>query len=151
MSQPHHESVVIQASADDVWAGLTRPERMREWMGEPEMALEIHADWRVGGPLVVRGMHHGRFENRGAVLAFEPGRRLSYTHLSSVSRLPDEPGSYTTLDFRLVPDGGGTCLDLTMHGFPTDSIRRHLVFYWSVTLMVLKRYVEGRPAYPPER
>lgn len=136
------DSIMIDAPALALWKVLTEPDHMRAWMGEPVMKLEVAADWRVGGSFVVRGVHHGRFENRGTVLAFEPGRRLSYTHLSSMSRLPDVPESYTRFDFQLEPAGEGTRLELTLTGFPTDSIYRHLAFYWSGTLAVLKRYAE---------
>lgn len=137
------EGIVIDAPISVVWRVLTEPTHMRVWMGEPTMELDISVDWRVGGTFRVRGTLHGRFENRGTVLAFEPERRLCYTHLSSVSRLQDLPESYTHFDFVLKPEGEGTRLDLTLTNFPTDSIYRHLAFYWSGTLVVLKRYVES--------
>lgn len=142
MIPPFADAVVIDAPAPAVWRVLTDPAHMRAWMGEPVMKLDVAVDWRVGGEFLVRGVHHGRFENRGRVLVFEPEHRLSYTHLSSVSRLPDVPESYTTFDFLLAPVRDGTRLQLTLAGFPTESIYRHLAFYWSGTLAVLKRYVE---------
>lgn len=143
MHPPMTESVTIDASVPIVWQALTEPAHMAAWMGEPEMKLEVLADWRVGGAVIVRGVHYGRFENRGTVLAFEPGQRLGYTHLSSISHLPDVPESYTHLDFRLKSAGEGTRLELTLAGFPTDTIYRHLAFYWSGTLELLKRYAES--------
>lgn len=136
------ETVVISAAPPVVWDTLVRPERMKVWLGEPELGLEITTDWHVGGPIVVRGFHHERFENKGAVLRFEVPKRLSYTHLSSLSRLPDRPESYTTLDFDLHPLGDATSLTLTMTGFPTTTIFKHLDFYWKGTLAVLKRHAQ---------
>jgi uncharacterized protein YndB with AHSA1/START domain len=146
MTQQFSETIDIDASTLRVWKALTGPEHMRTWMGDPAMELEVAVDWRVGGAMSVRGIHHGYFENRGVVLAFEPETRLSYTHLSSVSRLPDAPESYSTLDFRLQQAGERTRLALTLTGFPTDTIYRHLAFYWSGTLSALKRYVEAAQA-----
>lgn len=143
MAAQFAQGINIDAPMSVVWEVLTEPSHMRAWMGEPEMELEVSADWRVGGMLSVRGTHHGHFENSGTVRVFEPERRLRYTHLSSVSRLPDLPESYTDVDFVLSLEGEGTRLDLTLTNFPTDSIYKHLAFYWSGTLVVLKRYIES--------
>jgi uncharacterized protein YndB with AHSA1/START domain len=136
------QTVMISAAPHVVWETLVRPERMKEWLGEPELELEIATDWRIGGPIVIRGFHYARFENQGIVLRFDEPKRLSYTHLSSLSRLPDRQESYTTLDFALKPVGDATALTLTMTNFPTTTIFKHLEFYWKGTLGVLKRYAE---------
>jgi hypothetical protein len=112
------ETVVIDAEPRAVWDALTSPEQMKEWLGDPELELQIETDWRVGGSIVVRGLHYARFENRGVVLEADAPRRLRYTHSSSLS--------------------------LVMTGFPTASIFKHLELYWRGTLAVLKRHVERR-------
>lgn len=135
-------TVIIDATPAAVWRALTEPALMRRWMGEPEMQIEIDADWTVGGPFVVRGVHHVRFEGRGTVRRFEPGRALEYTQLSSVSRLRDEPASYSVIGFELAPQGDQTTLTLTLRDFPTHTIYKHLDFYWRTTLEILKQFVE---------
>lgn len=128
-----------------MWRALTDPALIRQWAAEPETNLEVVTDWTVGGSIVMRGFHHARFENRGTVLEFEPHALLRYTHLSSISRLPERPESYTEVAFRLSPSGeGGTSLTLELANFPTDSIYRHLDFYWRVTVEVFRRFVESR-------
>ena len=138
------ESILIAASVDAVWENLTSTRLAPQWMGDPEMAVELETEWDVGGPVVVRGFHHLPFENTGKVLVFERGQRLVYTHLSSLSRLPDEPASYTTLAFTLSPVTDGTSLGLVASGFPTEAVFRHLRFYWGGALACLKRQVEGQ-------
>lgn len=138
------QTILIDAPAQLVWDSLTRTELMTQWMGDSEMAVEVETDWVVGKPIVVRGFHHVRFQNIGVVLEFNPIARLVYTHLSSLSRLPDEPGSYTTLEFNLRSAGAATSLDFLATGFPTESIFKHLQFYWGGTLQVLKQTVERR-------
>lgn len=113
-------------------------------MGEAEMDVRVTTHWRVGSPFLVRGVHHVPFENQGKVLAFEPLKRLAYSHRSSLSLLPDDARSYTTLDFSLAANGDRTGLTLTGTGFPTPSIYHHLRFYWRGTLDVFKHYVERR-------
>jgi uncharacterized protein YndB with AHSA1/START domain len=136
-------AVDIDAAPADVWAALTVPERMQAWMSPAP--VEIATDWRVGQPILIRGRLHGvPFESRGTVLRFEPERVLRYSHLSSISRLPDEPASYTVFELRLAPGAANrTALTLELGSFPTEAIFKHLVYYWSVTLQVLKRYLEA--------
>jgi len=141
--QPIEASIVIAAPPAAVWAALTDPDAMRRWMGEPEMRIDVRTDWRPGSAIVIAGEHHGPFENRGVVLDVVPGRRLRYSHRSSVSQLPDEPGSDSVIGFELMPVEGGTALKVTVDGFPTEGIHRHLALYWRGTLGVFKGFVEG--------
>ena len=77
---------------------------------------------------------------------FVKDRVLEYSHLSSLSRLPDEAENYTFIRFTLQPDDDHTLLELDLSNFPSESHYKHIDFYWSVTLEVLKRFVEER--YP---
>lgn len=139
--QTFTKTVHINAPISTVWQALTVPEQMHKWMSENE--LHVITDWQVGQPMIIRGKLHGaKFENKGTVLQFEPEQVLAYSHLSSASRLPDQPESYTSLEFRLTPAGGGTSLTLTIHNFPTETIYKHMAFYWNVTLEILKKMLE---------
>jgi len=134
--------VEIVAPPRDVWRALTTPAVMVQWMAEPEMRLEIDADWTVGSRIETRGVHHVAFRNRGTVLRVEPEHALAYTHLSSLSRLPDTPENHAEIEFVLTPAGESTTVALTLRRFATESIARHLDFYWRGTLGVLKQFVE---------
>jgi len=136
-----NKTITIDAPVSRVWDTLTYPELMKQWMAETE--IEIITDWKVGSPFVIRGNLHGiNFENTGAVLQFEPEKILQYSHLSSLSRLPDKPENYSVVEFRLAPIENRTTLLLTLSNFPTESIYKHLAFYWNVTLEILKRMIE---------
>ena len=135
-------SVVIDAPPGPVWAFLTEPALMKRWMADPGMELEIETDWSPGSRIATRGRHHVRFSNIGTVLEFQPPTSLSYTHLSSLSRLPDAPSSYTTLAFVLAPGCGSTSVTLRASGFPTLAIFKHQEFYWRGSLPILKDAVE---------
>jgi hypothetical protein len=54
----------------------------------------------------------------------------------------DEPASYTTFVFTLDEASGETMLGFAATGFPTETIYKHLRFYWSTTLEVLKQHAE---------
>ena len=139
---PIQTSVSIAAPTPVVWRVLTDPELMKRWMGEPEMELEVRTTWRVGSPVVISGTHHVRFSKDGTVLRFEPERLLAYSHRSSLSDLPDEPASYTELEFALSAAGTGTSLTFTARNFPTESVYRHLALYWKGTMQVVKRVAD---------
>jgi uncharacterized protein YndB with AHSA1/START domain len=136
--------VNIHAPVSQVWHVLTTPDLMKKWM-MPDIELNITTDWKIGSPMIVRGTMNGKsFENNGKVLQFDPEKTIQYTHLSSVSRLPDRPESYSLVEFRLHPTENQTTLTLTVSNFPTESIYQHLAFYWNVTVEVLKKMIEER-------
>lgn len=85
MTAKAQASRVIAANEAEVWETLTSREGMKTYM----MGSDVEATWRVGGSIVIRGESNGRpFEDRGEVRSFEPWRRLSYTHTSSIA--PDQ-------------------------------------------------------------
>ena len=137
------KTVEIDAPAFKVWDALTQPELMKKWMVDAETEINILTDWTVGTSIIMRGkMHRIKFENRGRVLQFEREQLLQYSHLSSLSRLPDETSNYSIIEFRLTPVEDRTNLTLTLSNFPTEAILKHLVFYWNVTLEILKKMIE---------
>jgi uncharacterized protein YndB with AHSA1/START domain len=138
---PVNKTIVINAVPSKVWDVLTDPELMKQWMSETP--IDIITDWQVGNPITIGGAwYKTRFENKGTVLQFEPERILQYSHLSSLSRLPDKIESYSIICFKLTPTENQTTLTLTLSNFPTEIIYKHLVFYWNVTLEILKKQVE---------
>lgn len=136
------KSVIIQANPSEVWRNITDPEKMKQWMAEPEMEVEIRTNWEINSPVVITGFHHVRFENKGIVLQYEDNKLLKYSHLSSLSRLPDISGNYSVFTFVLNPVDHQTELAFSATGFPTESIFKHLDFYWKTTLELLKKFIE---------
>jgi uncharacterized protein YndB with AHSA1/START domain len=112
------ENVIINATRSAVWDALTDPDSIRQWMGEPEMHIEVITDWKVGEPILIAGFHHVSFQNKGTILRFDPEQVLRYTHLSSVSLLPDEPQNYSIIEFELASAGTRTAVTLTVDKSP---------------------------------
>lgn len=137
------KTIEINAPSFKVWEALTDPELMKQWMADSETEINIRTDWTVRSPILMYGkLHRIKFENTGRVLQFDPGKVLEYNHLSSLSRLPDEVKNYSIIEFRLEPIENQTSLTLTLSNFPTEAILKHLVFYWNVTLEILKKMIE---------
>lgn len=136
------KTVLINSVASTVWKTLTEPPLMKQWMGDPETEIDIQTNWLVNGPIVISGFHHLKFENKGTVLQFEPGQALKYNFLSSLSPLPDLPENYTVIEFTLSPADRQTALTLVITDFPTETIYRHLDFYWRTTIELIKQLAE---------
>jgi uncharacterized protein YndB with AHSA1/START domain len=142
MTQRIDRTIIIKAAPSTVWGTLTNPDLIKQWMAEPEMEIEIITDWKVGSPIVIKGFHHLKFENKGIVLQFEPNKVLKYSHLSSLSRLPDKPENYSITEFRLTLLENQTSLTLSLTNFPTETIFKHLDFYWRTNREIIKTLVE---------
>jgi uncharacterized protein YndB with AHSA1/START domain len=142
MTQKIEKKVFIEAQAAAVWNALTMPDLIKLWMAEPEIDLQVSADWKEGSIISIKGFHHVEFENKGIVLKVNPEHELRYSYLSSLSQLPDRPDNYSIINFRLNQSGNSTEVVLTISNFPTESIFRHVDLYWQATLVILKQVVE---------
>lgn len=142
---PQNISKLIRLNAPPcaVWEALMRPELMKRWMSDSE--IEIVTTWEVGSPIIINAeevSYKTAFKNTGVVWQFVKERVLEYRYLSSLSRLPDEAENYTAIRFDLQPEGDHTLLELNLSNFPTESHYKHIDFYWTVTLEVLKRFLD---------
>lgn len=135
-------AIYISAAPHIVWQYLTDKNITARWMGEEEMNIKVETNWLVGTPILISGFHHTKFENKGRVLDFEPAKLLRYTHLSSVSRLPHEEENYAIISFLLASEKEGKLLTLTLERFATETIMKHLDFYWRGAIGKLKKHIE---------
>jgi uncharacterized protein YndB with AHSA1/START domain len=97
-------TLLVDAPPAAVWKALTEPHLARLYMGATPSG-----DLRPGKPL----QWFMREENgdqslceKGTVMAVLPGERLRYTSYKLASKLPDEPGSHTTVDIHLIAEEG---------------------------------------------
>jgi uncharacterized protein YndB with AHSA1/START domain len=136
------KTVLIHSTPSLVWKSLTEPALMKQWMGNSELEIDIQTNWQVNDAIIISGFHHLKFENKGTILQFEPGKLLRYNILSSLSRLPEISENYTIFEFALSPIDNHTSLTLVITNFPTETIYRHLDFYWRTTIELIKNCVE---------
>ena len=139
--------VEIRAPRADVWRALTDPEQIKRYfMGN----AEVDTDWKVGSPITFRGAWNGReFEDKGAVLTFDPERALAYSHFSPMTGQPDEPESYHRIDITLAGTDEATTVTLeqsNLTGGVTDDDRAHRAQFeqhWQEMLDALRETVEA--------
>jgi hypothetical protein len=90
----------------------------------------ILTDWRVGGPILFQGEAQGRpYQDKGHVLAVEPGTLLQYDFWTGFSGLEDRPENYSVITYTLQSHTTLTLLTLTRVGFANerDYVQRRLV------------------------
>ena len=138
-------SVVVSAPPGEVWQAILDPDLEMRWMG----GFRLVSDWEVGGAIGVRGTLQGRtYQERGTVLALDPGALLRYDHWSQLWRVPDLPATRAVLELRLEPVPTGTEVRFR-HELPAvEALAEHSRFFWRVSLNQLKKVVEGRDEGP---
>ena len=82
----------VDAARDKVWAALTDPGQIKKYL----FGSQVVTDWKQGSPIVWKGVYEGRkYEDKGEIVAIEPGRRLMVTHFSPLSGQEDRPRTIT--------------------------------------------------------
>jgi uncharacterized protein YndB with AHSA1/START domain len=93
-----------------VWRALTDPSSLKRFF----FGSDVESDWQVGHPIRMKGEFKGKtYEDKGKILAFDPDKRLSFSHWSALAGAPDTPQNYHVVSFDLAPNGEGTRITLT--------------------------------------
>jgi uncharacterized protein YndB with AHSA1/START domain len=133
-------TIAIEAPPSRVWSVITDPESV----GELFFGSEVITDWTVGGPIIWRGEWEGKpFEDKGEIIAFEPGRRLETTHFSPLTGQPDVPENYHTLTWTLEPAGTQTVLTLMQDNNDSPAAAEHSKDMWDMLVATVKNIAEG--------
>jgi len=78
-----HASVTINAPRAKVWDAFVTPETIMQYMP----VTSVVSEWKEGSPIVWTSEFQGkRFEVRGTILRFQPGRLLEYDHSLPIFR-----------------------------------------------------------------
>ena len=126
----------IDAPAARVWEVLTSPEKLKElWFG-----AEVETDWQVGSPITWTGEWEGKpYQDKGEILAVEPGRLLKLTHYSPLTGQPDVPENYHTLTYELT---GDTHLKLSQDNNASEEEAKHSQGMWEMLVAKVKEAAE---------
>jgi uncharacterized protein YndB with AHSA1/START domain len=130
----------IEASPEAVWRALTDPEAIREFM----FGSDVQTDWKPGSPITWKGEFEGKsYEDKGEIVAVDPGRLLEVTHFSPLSGQQDKPENYHRVRYELQPvDGGRTRVRLTQDNSSSTEEAEHSSATWQAMLDGLKKVVE---------
>ncbi|MCA2211031.1 SRPBCC domain-containing protein [Nocardia rosealba] len=129
----------VDASPQRVWEVLTDPAQIRKFM----FGAEVRTDWQPGSSITWTGEFQGRaYEDRGEILAAEPGRLLRMTHYSPLSGQPDIPANYHTLTYELTGDDTTTHLSLSQDNNATEADAEHSRQMWTAHVDGIKAAAE---------
>ena len=132
-------TTTINASASDVWAALTKPELIKQYL----FNTEVISDWKVGSPITYKGEWEGNaFEDKGKILQIEPEKLLMSTHWSPLSGVPDSPENYHTVTYTLSGKGDGTEVTITQDNNATEEEKVHSDANWKTVLDGMKIMLE---------
>jgi uncharacterized protein YndB with AHSA1/START domain len=132
--------IEIQASPERVWQVLLDPVATKEFM----FGSEVETDWQVGSPITWTGEYEGKaYQDKGQVLAVEPGRRLQVTHYSPMSGQPDVPENYHTLTYELSGGNGTTELSLSQDNNASEAEAEHSRGMWEMLVQGVKKVAEA--------
>ena len=131
--------VIIQADSEKVWHALTDKETIKKYF----FGTEAISDWQAGSSLIFQGEWEGKtYQDKGTILASEPGKLLQYNYWSGFSGLEDVPENYSLVTYRLKSDADQTTLTLTQEGFANEEGKAHGEGGWTMVLDNLKKLLE---------
>src|SRR5260221_12027469 len=113
---PLAKSVFLPLSADETFALITEPERLRRWQ-----AITARVDLRAGGDYrwtIIPG-----HSARGTFTEVEPGRRVVFTW--GWEGAADLPPGASTVTITLEPSADGTIVRLVHDGLTDQQAPRH--------------------------
>lgn len=132
-------TILIEASAEGVWRALTDREIIKKYF----FGTEAISDWKVGSALIFQGEWEGKtYQDKGNILAAEPGKILQYDYWSGFSGLEDRKENYSLVTYRLESIKNQTTLSLTQEGFASEDGKAHADSGWIMVLENLKNLLE---------
>ncbi len=104
-------SVIIKATAAEVWKALTTAEATRQYM----FGCNIESDWTPESPVLWRGNEDGMVYVKGKLVRFEKEKTLEYTVIEPNAPYPDTPENHLHVTYTIAAEPEGTRLDVN-HG-----------------------------------
>jgi uncharacterized protein YndB with AHSA1/START domain len=133
-------SIPINAPVSKVWAALTKPELIKEYL----FGTEVTTDWKVGSSITYRGFWQGKpYEDKGIVIQQVPEKLLVSTYYSPLSGLPDIPENYKTVSYELTSESSSTRLTITQDNNDSQEDVQHSEQNWNMVLQGIKKLLEG--------
>jgi uncharacterized protein YndB with AHSA1/START domain len=135
-------SVTVHASRERVWAALTDPEIIRQYM----FGSVVTSDWMPGSTITYAGEYEGKkYEDHGTILEVREPELLRSTHFSPLSGKPDVPENYHELTYTLTAQDDDTTVRLTQDNNANATDAEHSAANWTQMLEGLKTVVESTP------
>lgn len=119
---------------------LTDPDLIKQYL----FGAEVITSWQVGSPIVFQGEIQGQaWRDKGTILEYIHGERLSYSYWSGYCGLQDVPENYGTVTYSLDEVADGTLLNITQHGYVDEKSRDSSDAGWKNILDQIKSIAES--------
>ena len=87
-------------------------------------------------------MDGNTYEDRGTILAIEPGAMLKYSYWSSLSGIEDKPENYVDITYEVKEHEGKTMITISQENIPSEKMKYHAIETWTKVLKNLKELLE---------
>ncbi|WP_347107673.1 SRPBCC domain-containing protein [Paenarthrobacter sp. S56] len=139
-------SIEVAAPRDKVWRALTEPALIRQYF----LGTNVQTTWKPGDPITYSGEYNGKaYEDKGTILEVEPKVLLKTTHYSPTTGLPDVPGNYHTVEYRLADDGDHTKVTIVQGNNKSTEEVEQSAATWRLVLQNLKEFLESDTSHAP--
>ncbi|GAB3941348.1 SRPBCC domain-containing protein [Spirosoma harenae] len=134
------QSIDINASPERVWAVMTMPELIKEYL----FGTETVTDWKIGNEIIFQGEYQDQsYRDKGVILENVPNRLLSYSYWSGFSGTEDKPENYSTITYTITPkDDTQTEFTWTQQGYATEAGYNHSINGMEGLLKQIKEIAE---------
>jgi len=137
-------SETINAPLWKVWEALVTPEIIKKYF----FGTDAKSDWTVDSPITFSGSWEGKtYQDKGTILANEPGKMLKYSYWSSMSGIEDKPENYVNITYELTEHNGKTLLTISQDNIPSEDMKKHATENWGKLLKSLKDLMESTPTH----
>ncbi len=131
----------VSATPDKVWDALTDPAKVKQYM----FGSDVESDFKKGSKIKFTGEWEGKsFEERGTILAAEPGKLIRYNTFTPQSGKPDVAENYHTITITLNRIGEQTNVSLEQDNNESEKMTEHSEKNWKMMLEKLKEVVEKK-------
>lgn len=134
------KSILINASAEEVWDALTNPQKISIYL----YGTETITDWKEESPIVFQGEYEGhQYIDKGLVKANRKNELLKYDYWSGFSGLEDKLENYSTVSYILESiSDNAVKLTWIQEGFSSEEGQKHSENGLSTMLEQIKKLVE---------
>jgi uncharacterized protein YndB with AHSA1/START domain len=123
---------LLHAAVPEVWAWLTEPGKLIDWLGDVDVELKPSGAYRIRFAMADMTME-------GTITEVDPPRRLAM-----IWREPWFKNDDVILEYDLAPLGDGTLFTLT-HTFPADYDPREYLGGWHEFMDAIEDAMGGKP------
>jgi len=134
---------VIHALPSRVWEALTNPDLIKEYFFDSNVISE----WEEGSDITWSGVWEGQeYFDKGKIVHIDPEKKITFTHWSNRSGLPDKPENYSWYSYELQLNGKATELTIIQENKSGGPNNEKAWEHWDIAMQGLKNLLEKQEA-----